>query len=82
MILTLDKRMYIIIFCFFSASMIFHSNLISLIIIDKMFGWFSRCWGGFGVNSQFERARVRSVITDWRVPEDADLCGKNLFIKF
>lgn len=47
-----------------------------------MFGWFSRCWGGFGVNSQFERARVRSVITDWRVPEDADLCGKKIFIKF
>lgn len=65
-----------------SAVVIFLSNLKSLIIIDKMFGWFSRCWGGFGVNSQFERARVRSVITDWRVPEDADLCGNILFTKF
>lgn len=40
-----------------------------------MFGWVSRCWGGFGVNSQFERARVRSTITDWKVPDDNDLCS-------
>ncbi len=41
-----------------------------------MLGWMSRCWGGFGVNSQFERARVRSIVTDWKVPEDGDLCSK------
>ena len=43
-----------------------------------MFGWMSRCWGGFGVNSQYERARVRSIITDWKVPDDNDLCSNLL----
>jgi len=44
-----------------------------------MFGWLSRCWGGIGINTQFERARIRSVITDWKVPEDQDICGKSLY---
>ena len=43
-----------------------------------MFGWVSRCWGGLGVNSQFERARIRSIITDWKVPDDQDLYGKTI----
>lgn len=40
-----------------------------------MWGWISRCWGGIGVKSQFERARIRSVIVDWQVPDDADICS-------
>ena len=43
-----------------------------------MWGWISRCWGGIGVTSQFERARIRSVIADWQVPDDTDICGTHL----
>lgn len=42
-----------------------------------MFSWFSRCWGGMGVSTQFERARIRSVITDWKVPDETDICSTN-----
>ncbi len=42
-----------------------------------MIGWVSRCWGGMGVNSKFENARIRSTITDWNVPSEEDVCSKN-----
>ena len=45
-----------------------------------MFGWVSRCWGGLGVKSIFERARIRSIITDWKVPDDQDIYGNIIYI--
>jgi hypothetical protein len=60
----------------------FNLVLVSGVGVDfklySMLSWISRCWGGMGVKSQFERARIRSVIADWQVPDDSDVCGKIL----
>lgn len=45
-----------------------------------MWSWLSRCWGGIGVSNNFEKARIRSIITDWKVPDDDDLAGSRAAI--
>lgn len=34
-----------------------------------MIGWFSKCWGGMGVTTSFERARIISTFADWTLPD-------------
>jgi hypothetical protein len=40
------------------------------------FNWISRCWGGMGVNTKFEKARVNCSIPDWTAPYQNDIQGK------
>lgn len=34
-----------------------------------MIGWFSKCWGGMGVATEFERARKITTYADWTLPD-------------
>lgn len=38
-----------------------------------MFGWLSRCWGGMGVTSGFEKARLECTYADWASPNPRSL---------
>ena len=33
-----------------------------------MIGWLSRCWGGLGIATNFEKTRINCVFADWNVP--------------
>lgn len=44
------------------------------------FNWISRCWGGMGVNTKFEKARVNCSIPDWTAPYQNDILGNNFTI--
>lgn len=35
--------------------------------------WISRCWGGMGINTQFQKARINCCIADWTVPFEDDI---------
>lgn len=34
-----------------------------------MFGWINKCWGGMGVATEFERARLTTTFADWTLPD-------------
>lgn len=34
-----------------------------------MFGWLTKCWGGMGVTTEFERARLLTTFADWTLPD-------------
>lgn len=34
-----------------------------------MIGWLNKCWGGMGISTAFERARIASTYADWYVPD-------------
>lgn len=34
-----------------------------------MFGWINKCWGGMGVTTNFQRARLISTYGDWSMPD-------------
>ena len=38
-----------------------------------MFSWLNRCWGGMGVTTVFERARLQSTYADWAAPDPQSL---------
>jgi hypothetical protein len=42
--------------------------------------WVSRCWGGMGVNTRFEKARINSSIPDWTVPFEEDIFSTSILI--
>ena len=42
-----------------------------------MLGWLSRCWGGMGVTSAFEKHRILATYADWSVPDpESEECKK------
>lgn len=35
-----------------------------------MLGWLNKCWGGMGVSTIYERARLNCTYADWSLPDN------------